>query len=136
MFRHRSHPYSPAPLGHEAIKLDLVPSSVAGILQGVSNTIAALGGVIGGRSAAGRGTKNEINVSPSSLHVSLPLSPLIAGVPAAAYISEETESWRGVFLLIVAIYGTAGTYFALRAKAEPVPSHVLTVTPNSSPASA
>ena len=47
--------------------------------------------------------------------------PLPPGVPAAAYIADETGSWKGVFLLVMLIYWTAGAYFALRAKAEPIP---------------
>ena len=63
--------------GHEAIKLDLVPSNVAGILQGVSNTIAALGGVIGAplvAAAAALGTTTDL---PSHTHTPPPVHPLL-----------------------------------------------------------
>jgi hypothetical protein len=33
--------------GHEAAKLDVAPAEYVGMLQGVSNTLAALSGVIG-----------------------------------------------------------------------------------------
>lgn len=113
-------------LGHEAIKLDLVPSGVAGILQGVSNTVAALSGIVGSLHGTVIGS-GGCRVLPRLAFAYSRCNPRPKGVPAAAYINESTGSWQGVFFLIVIIYASAGLYFVLRAKAEPVPLATLGV---------